>query len=420
MLHWRLQKLEDLTENDRQITYGVVKPGPEDPVDGVKFIRGGDIYEGRILAENLRTITADVSSSYRRTLLKGGELVVSLVGNPGHVAIVPGSLAGANLARQAGLVALRPDVDAHFVKYFLMSPLGRAELFSQMTGSVQVVINLANLRGVRVPLPPLPIQRRIAGILSAYDDLIENSQRRIKILEEMARRLYREWFVHFRFPGHENCRFVESPLGEIPEGWEVASIDQICTRVTDGSHYSPKSVAVGLPMASSKDMHAWGLNLDSARRISVEDFQGLVRNDCRPRKHDVLITKDGANYLKYIFVMRSDEDVVLLSSVAILRANDLIDPHLLAAILKDPAVKARLGSFVSGAAIPRIVLKDFKRFDVLLPPRDIQKSWAILAWPLTEQIWCLIDQIQNLRRTRDLLLPRLLSGQIDVEALDHA
>ena len=236
----------------------------------------------------------------------------------------------------------------------------------------------------------------------------------------MARRLYREWFVHFRFPGHENCRFVESPLGEIPEGWEVASIDQICTRVTDGSHYSPKSVAVGLPMASSKDMHAWGLNLDSARRISVEDFQGLVRNDCRPRKHDVLITKDGANYLKYIFVMRSDEDVVLLSSVAILRANDLIDPHLLAAILKDPAVKARLGSFVSGAAIPRIVLKDFKRFDVLLPPRDIQKSWAILAWPLTEQIWCLIDQIQNLRRTRDLLLPRLLSGQIDVEALDHA
>jgi type I restriction enzyme S subunit len=83
------------------------------------------------------------------------------------------------------------------------------------------------LAKVEVCIPPLPVQRRIAGILSAYDDLIENSQRRIKILEEMACRLYREWFVHFRFPGHEDCRFVDSPLGEIPEGWEVGRLDEV-------------------------------------------------------------------------------------------------------------------------------------------------------------------------------------------------
>jgi type I restriction enzyme S subunit len=87
-------------------------------------------------------------------------------------------------------------------------------------------------------LPPLPIQRRIAGILSAYDDLIENSQRRIKILEEMARRLYREWFVHFRFPGHEDCQFVESPLGEIPEGWVVKRLADVTTKI--GSGATPK------------------------------------------------------------------------------------------------------------------------------------------------------------------------------------
>jgi len=272
---------------------------------------------------------------------------------------------------------------------------------------------------MEVCVPPLPIQRRIAGILSSYDDLIENSQRRIKILEEMARRLYREWFVDFRFPGHEDCRFVESPLGVIPEGWSTASIDQVCSRVTDGSHFSPKSVDEGLPMASSKDLHAWGLNLDSARRISLEDFEELVRNDCHPLKDDVLITKDGANYLKCIFVVRSDEDVVLLSSVAILRCNDLINPHLLAAILSEPDVKARLSNYVTGAAIPRIVLKDFKRFEILLPPRDVQGVWANIAQSLTKQIWCLIDQIRNLRLTRDLLLPRLLSGQIDIEALSE-
>ena len=91
------------------------------------------------------------------------------------------------------------------------------------------------LKQMRLEVPPLPIQRRIAGILSAYDDLIENSQRRIKILEEMARRLYREWFVHFRFPGHESCRLVASPLGEIPEGWEVANFGELYNTGSGGT-----------------------------------------------------------------------------------------------------------------------------------------------------------------------------------------
>jgi type I restriction enzyme S subunit len=194
----------------------------------------------------------------------------------------------------------------------------------------------------------------------------------------------------------------------------VVSIDDVCARVTDGSHLSPKSVDEGLPMASSKDMHDWGLNLDSARLISPEDFAELVRNDCKPRKNDLLITKDGANYLKYIFVTRAEQDVVLLSSVAILRPNARINPHLLAAILKEPENKGRLKNYVTGAAIPRVILKDFKRFELLLPSKEVQTTWGKIAEPMTEQIWRLIDKIQNLRRTRDLLLPRLLSGQVEL------
>jgi type I restriction enzyme S subunit len=265
-------------------------------------------------------------------------------------------------------------------------------------------------------VPPLPVQQKIAGILSSYDELIENNQRRIKILETMARNLYREWFVHFRFPGHEKVRRVSSPLGEIPEGWEVVTIDDVCSRVTDGSHSSPKSVDEGLPMASSKDMHDWGLDLDSCRSISPDDFDDLVRNDCKPKKGDVLITKDGANYLKYIFVTRAEVDVVLLSSVAMLRPNSRISPHLLAAILKEPDNKSRLKNYVTGAAIPRIILKDFKRFELLLPSEGAQQAWEKVAEPMTERIWRLIDTNQNLHRTRDLLLPRLLSGQVEMSA----
>ena len=89
---------------------------------------------------------------------------------------------------------------------------------------------LTRLKEYEIKLPPLPVQRRIAGILSAYDDLIENNQRRIKILEEMARSLYREWFVNFRFPGHEKVTLVNSPLGRIPAGWEVKTFKDLCSK----------------------------------------------------------------------------------------------------------------------------------------------------------------------------------------------
>jgi len=306
--------------------------------------------------------------------------------------------------------------DPLFVSYFLRT----LSFGAQNAAGAVPGVNRNHLHAMEVRIPPLSVQRRIAGILSAYDELIENSQRRIKILESVARALYREWFVHFRFPGHESVPRVPSALGEIPQGWAVSSVDEVCARVTDGSHRSPKSVGEGMRMASSKDMHDWGLNLDSARLISAEDFDDLVRNDCMPKQNDVLITKDGANYLKHIFVTRNEQEVVLLSSVAILRPNGRINPHLLAATLSYPDNKVKLRNYVTGAAIPRVILKDFKRFEFLLPGGGVQTAWAKLAEPITEQIWQLIEKTNNLRRTRDLLLPRLLSGQIDVEAMSSA
>jgi type I restriction enzyme S subunit len=151
--------------------------------------------------------------------------------------------------------------------------------------------------------------------------------------------------------------------------------------------------------------------------ISRKDYDQLVKNGCRPAKNDVLITKDGANYLKHIFVVREDRELVLLSSVAILTPNARINPHLLAAILGAPENKDRLKNFVTGAAIPRVILKDFKQFRILLPAPEVQQAWASIAEPLTHVCWTLIEQNQTLRRTRDLLLPRLMSGQI---ALDEA
>jgi type I restriction enzyme S subunit len=148
------------------------------------------------------------------------------------------TIAGANTAKTAilkfeacfpdSIVGFIPDekkADLHFVKYSL--DLMKHKFLAVTRGATQDNLSLDKLLSFPIPTPSLPVQRRIAGILSAYDDLIENNLRRIKILEEMARSLYREWFVNFRFPGHEKVLLVDSPLGPIPKGWEVKPLGDI-------------------------------------------------------------------------------------------------------------------------------------------------------------------------------------------------
>ena len=162
--------LEGLTAKNSPITYGVVKPGGN---GDVRFVRGGDISQGKVLTEQLRTIDATVSQQYKRTLLKGGELLISLVGQPGQVAVAPPSLEGANIARQVGLIRLSDEVDAEYVRYFLQSPVGQASLGAKQSGSVQQVINLGELRQVTVPLPDPKQQGEVVAALDEIETFIE-------------------------------------------------------------------------------------------------------------------------------------------------------------------------------------------------------------------------------------------------------
>ena len=303
--------------------------------------------------------------------------------------------------------------DPRFVYYFLKT----LHLEAYDVGAANPTLNRNHIHPLPVVAPDLRTQRTIAAVLSAYDDLIENNRRRIRILQEMAGALYREWFVEFRFPGHEESTVVESELGLIPEGWRVLPMDAVCGRITDGAHKSPASVDDGLPMASVKNMHDWGLHIEDCRRISPTDFDELARNHCRPLAGDVLIAKDGS-YLKHVFAVEEDMDVVLLSSIAILRPNDVIEPHYLVQYLKDDHVRARLRGYVSGVAIQRIVLKDFRHFLIVVPDEGTLRRWSKTAERSTQLCWRLIDRNRVLTRTRDLLLPRLISGKFPVEDLD--
>jgi type I restriction enzyme S subunit len=314
---------------------------------------------------------------------------------------------------------VRRDCLPRFYAYVLRSPLFRQSLSLHGGGTNISNLNQDILGRLQVPFPPRPIQHQIASILSAYDDLIENNTRRIKILEQMAQMVYREWFVYFRYPGHAVSKMIDSSLGRIPNTWRVEPLEALCTRITDGSHWSPATVESGRPMASSKDMHPWGLTMSTCRAISDDDFDDLVRNDCKPLEGDVLITKDGANFLKFCFAVERDMDVVILSSIALLRPNPrLLSSLYLSLCLTDPAIKTRLSGRVSGVAIPRIVLKDFRSFGIAVPPISLQAEFDHIVGPIAQLCRKLTDKNTNLRGTRDFLLPKLVSGEVGVDQLE--
>lgn len=158
--------------------------------------------------------------------------------------------------------------------------------------------------------------------------------------------------------------------------WMATTLGDVCLRITDGSHWSPKAIGKGIPMASVKDMHENGLNIGTCKQISLDDYKALIKNDCKPLIGDILIAKDGS-YLKHVFVWKKDIDIAILSSIAILRPNrNKVVPEYLAKYLLSPAVKSGLSGYVSGAALPRIILKDFINFKINIPSLGIQQKIA--------------------------------------------
>jgi len=189
-VEWELSYLTDLIIDGSSITYGVVKPGDEGEV---RFIRSTDVKNGAINSSNLRTITKSVSDSYKRTVLRGGELLISLVGNPGQAAVVLPEFAGANIARQVALLRIDENkCNIFFAYYYLQSEAGQIELKDRIIGTAQQVINLKDLKTVLVAVPPLEEQQRITFMLTAIDDQIDSCQTKFTALTNLKSALMQQ------------------------------------------------------------------------------------------------------------------------------------------------------------------------------------------------------------------------------------
>ena len=271
------------------------------------------------------------------------------------------------------------------------------------------------MRLVEIPLPPFHVQQRIAGVLSAYDELIETSQRRIKILESMARGLYREWFVHFRFPGHEGHPRVASALGEIPKGWEVKTIADVCESVSYGYTASAAREDVGPKFLRITDIVPdvidWsGVPFCEIPEAKVPKY--LLRHG------DIVVARTGATtgYAKRL--NRLHPATVFASYLVRARAQVGVSNRMLGILMESDEYKQYIQTNIGGAAQPQAnaVVLTSMRFAV--PPSTVSKDFDLFAAPLMDESELLAVKIQNLRRTRDLLLPRLLSGQITLPEVD--
>ena len=259
-----------------------------------------------------------------------------------------------------------------------------------------------------IGLPPLPTQQKIATILSTYDDLIENNTRRIKILEDMAQTLYREWFVHFRFPGHENIPMIESELGRIPQGWEICKLGKIAESVRRNlkkGQLKQKTIYIGLEHLPRKSiaLSNWEIvdSINSAKLIF--NRYEILFGKIRPYLHKVVVAPvDG--------ICSSDTIVIrpLKKEYFGLILSNVFGDHFI-----DYAT-----AISQGTRMPRADWKVLAEYQLFLPPTELMYQFNRMIQNIINKIHNIISINANLQVTRDLLLPKLISGQIDVSNME--
>jgi len=313
-----------------------------------------------------------------------------------------------------GFIANSEKADVRFIKYYLTTI--KPQLRSITKGATQDNLSVSKLLLFDILTPPLPTQRKIAAILSAYDDLIENNTRRIEILEEMARSIYREWFVKFRFPGHEQVQMVDSELGLIPEGWEVGKLGDVSCVIPGYAFKSKDWQKTGIPVIKIKN-----INADNTVDLQKTDFVSQSILTPKIKKYllkggEFLIAMTGATAGK-VGKLRTKEPMLLNQRVAKIEPLPNYRSYIWQIISSEEG-QNRFFKLADGAAQPNMSGLQIEEVRIILPSLSLCIDFDSIVNDIYRQIDNFIFRNQTLRQTRDLLLPRLISGEIDVENLD--
>ena len=378
---------------------------------GIPLVTAKVIKDGAIDESRLEFIAEETYAWWmRRGMPRQRDILITTEAPLGETAMLRSDH---RVALAQRVILLRGDPAAIDQDYFftaLRSPLMQARLRQRATGTTVVGIKQSELRQVLIPLPPLDIQRRIGSVVSAYDDLIENNNRRMAILEEMAQRIYREWFTDFRYPGHGAVALVQSDQGAIPDGWRWSILGDLATETRFGvepTTVDPDTPYVGLEHMPERSiaLSAWGAARDVTSRKYAYQSGQILFGKIRPYFHKVVVP--------------AVEGLCSTDAIVIENRTDLVWGLVLAVVSSDSFV-AEAVQTAQGTKMPRANWEVLKNFRVAVPDDALLSKFNSYMKQTVDLIHRCVLANRNLRATRDLLLPRLVAGEVDVTDIDVA
>lgn len=397
MSAWRQAKIVDLASPEPYALatgpFGSAISSKHFVSEGVPVIRGSNLSSNvgvRLSDDGLAFLAEAKAAEFKRSVARKGDLVFTCWGTVGQIGLIDKRARYDEYIVSNKQMKLTPDpaqVDPTFLYYLLSSPEMVQVVTGQAIGSAVPGFNLGQLKDITVSIPPPRIQARIAAVLDSIDDLIENNRRRVEALEEMARAIYREWFVKFRYPGHNDVPLVDSALGPIPEGWRAATIgDALELKYGKGLKAEARRGG-GVAVVSSAGIVGW-------HDESFVDGPAIVVG----RKGNVgsIHWVDGSCWpIDTAYFVQTDLPLRFVSEQ--LRRTAFTNSH------------AAVPGLSRGAAYTR---------PFLLPDMQVLESFQALVDPFGSHATGLTTQNAKLTEVRDILLPKLVTGQIDVSSLD--
>ena len=354
---------------------------------GYPLVRTPNVGKGRLVYNDMHRVSEDVYNQRNfRAVPQEDDLIFAREAPAGNVALIR---KGEKVCLGQRTVLLRPNkqkVDPSFLTYYLLAPKQQYGLTGTANGATVAHVNMPTIRNLAIELPDIKIQRKLGGILSAYDDLIENNQKQIKLLEEAAQRLYKQWFIDLRYPGHETTKIVDG----LPEGWRNGCIEEIA-EFKRGKVITKAQVVEGnVPVV------AGGLE------------PAYYHNTANTTAPVITVSGSGANAG---FAQLYNENV-FASDCSFADVNTTPYVYFVYCLLKDK--KTELDSLQKGAAQPHVYAKDINALATLIPPEEMLKLYTKYASSYFEKVKALKEQIKNLTQSRDRLLPKLMNGELEV------
>jgi len=377
-----------------------------------KMLRTTNVKNGWVLMENLNSVTEEVFKKWtRRQIPQKGDVILTREAPLGEVGLL-------RVERKVflgqRLVAYRADptkLDNRFLLYSFLAPDLKRQVMSFGSGATVEHMRVPDAEKLTVLLPDLPTQQRIADVLSAYDDLIENNNRRIKILEETVQKIYTEWFVNFRFPGHEHVKMVDTgtEFGMIPEGWEVKVLSDV---VDINPSYNTKNQRdfkkISMDRLSNDSMLIDTDRIEMFSKVSGSKF----------KNHDVLFARitpcleNGKT--GYVQCLKENEIAFGSTEYIVMRGSKVPNTFVYCLARNSEFRKAAQKTMSGASGRQRVANEFFKKYMVAVPTPEILKMFQEIVGTAFTEIEELRKTNQNLKKSRDLLIPQLVTGKRNI------